>query len=375
MPIYKQNKKKDGLTQYKVVVNYTDEKGEHKYKSKRVYGKDEAALTEMKLKLELNNETPTKKITIEVLFSEFLEAKKHEVRKSTLGKCERILKRHILPYFKNVKIADLNVIKLQNWKNTVNSLSLKIKTKKNIYSEFRSLLNFAVKMEYISSNPLIKVGNFKDALDISKPKDVLQYYTAEQFKTFITFAETQCNTLNAWGLYVFFYIAFFTGMRKGEINALKWTDIEGDILHVRRSVDLKQKGVLVAETPPKNKASYRDLQMPKQLIQILEEHKKRQQTVKGFKKDFRICGGIKCLSDTSISNFNVKCAKATDLPHIRIHDYRHTHASLLANEGINIQEVARRLGHSNVKQTWDTYAHLYPREEERAIKVLEDIKI
>lgn len=375
MPIYKQNKKKDGLTQYRVIVNYTDWDGKYRQKTKLVYGKDEATLTEMRLQFELNNETPVQTVTIGSLFNEYLIAKKHEVRESTLEKSREILNRHILPYLSKVKLVDLNVKKLQLWKNTIGDLDLKIKMKNNIYSELRTMLNYAVKMEYISTNPLTKVGNFKDVLDFAKPQDALHYYTAEQFKAFITFARSKCETLNDWGYYVFFSIAFFTGMRKGEINALKWTDIEGDILHVRRSVRLKKKGVPVVETPPKNKTSYRDLQMPKQLIEILEEQKERQRSVKTFSEDFRICGGIKCLPDTSISNFNIKCAKATDLPHIRIHDFRHTHATLLINEGINIQEIARRLGHSNVEQTWNTYAHLYPREEERAIRVLEDIKI
>ena len=58
---------------------------------------------------------------------------------------------------------------------------------------------------------------------------------------------------------------------------------------------------------------------------------------------------------------------------IRIHDFRHTHASLLANEGINIQEIARRLGHSKIEITWNIYSHLYPREEERAVAVLDSI--
>lgn len=375
MPIYKQNKKKDGLTQYRVIVNYTDRDGKYRQKTKLVYGKDEATLTEMRLQFELSNETPVQTVTIGSLFNEYLIAKKHEVRESTLDKSSRIINYHILPYLKNIKLLDLNAKNLQQWKNTIGELELKTKTKNNIYSEFRSLLNFAVKMEYISSNPLTKIGNFKDVLDFAKSQDTLHYYTAEQFKSFITYAKSQCNSLNDWGYYIFFNIAFYTGMRKGEINALKWTDIEGNILHVRRSVNLKQKGVSVVETPPKNKTSYRDLQMPKQLIEILEEHKKRQKTLKTFSDDFRICGGVKCLSDTSISNFNRKCARDTELPHIRIHDFRHTHATLLINEGINIQEIARRLGHSKVEQTWNTYAHLYPREEERAIKVLEDIKI
>ena len=66
-------------------------------------------------------------------------------------------------------------------------------------------------------------------------------------------------------------------------------------------------------------------------------------------------------------------AAAAGLKAIRIHDFRHTHASLLVNEGINIQEIARRLGHSKIEITWNTYSHLYPREEDRAIAILNKI--
>ena len=58
---------------------------------------------------------------------------------------------------------------------------------------------------------------------------------------------------------------------------------------------------------------------------------------------------------------------------IRIHDFRHSHVSVLANEGINIQEIARRLGHARIEMTWNTYSHLYTREEERAVDVLDRI--
>jgi integrase len=161
-------------------------------------------------------------------------------------------------------------------------------------------------------------------------------------------------------------------MRKGEINALRWTDIEGDIIHVRRSIAQKLKGEDV-ETPPKNRSSYRDLQMPLPLIHILEEHKARQQRDKRWTPSYRICGGPQCLRDTSIENRNKFFSSTAGLPHIRVHDFRHTHATLLVNEGINIQEIARRLGHSDIKMTWNTYSHLYPREEERAVQILNKI--
>ncbi len=162
-------------------------------------------------------------------------------------------------------------------------------------------------------------------------------------------------------------------MRKGEINALKWSDIDGDIIHVRRSVAQKVKGKSIVETPPKNKSSYRDIQMPRRLRDLLDEHRSHQETFSSFSNDWRVCGGPNCISDTAISNHNNMYADLAGLPRIRIHDFRHSHASLLANEGINIQEIARRLGHAKIEMTWNTYSHLYPREEERAVRVLDSI--
>ena len=244
--------------------------------------------------------------------------------------------------------------------------------KQNIYKEFRTLLNYALKVEYITKNPITDIGNFRDPYT-TPSHEKIKYYTPSQFIKYIAVARDSAVTLTNWGFYVFFCIAYYTGMRKGEINALKWSDIDGEILHVRRSVAQKIKGQSIIETPPKNKSSYRDLQIPKPLLKILSEHKKRQMRDDHFSDNFRVCGGIKCLSDTAIENKNKSFAKASGLPHIRIHDFRHSHASLLANEGINIQEIARRLGHSNIEVTWNTYAHLYPREEERAIKILDEI--
>ena len=165
-------------------------------------------------------------------------------------------------------------------------------------------------------------------------------------------------------------------MREGEINALRWSDVELDsaLIHVRRSVAQKLKGDDV-ETPPKNKSSYRDLQIPRPLLSVLADQRARQQLSAGFSDDWRVAGGMSTLRDSSIERHNTLYASRAGIPHIRIHDFRHSHASLLANEGINIQEIARRLGHSNPEITWKVYAHLYPREEERAVSVLDKIPL
>ncbi len=130
------------------------------------------------------------------------------------------------------------------------------------------------------------------------------------------------------------------------------------------------------ETPPKNEASYRDLQIPEPLMEVLAEHKQRQQKASRlFTEDYRICGGEYPLRNAAVRRKNIAFAEAAGLPYICIHEFRHSHASLLVNEGINIQEIARRLGHSNVQITWNTYSHLYPREEERALTILNKIRL
>ena len=106
---------------------------------------------------------------------------------------------------------------------------------------------------------------------------------------------------------------------------------------------------------------------------MLNEHKERQATLKGFTDDFRVCGGDAHIRDSTINHRNELCAGTAGLPRIRLHDFRHSHVSVLANEGINIQEIARRLGHSKIEMTWNTYSHLYPREEERAVEILNRI--
>ncbi len=365
--------KKDGKQQYRVRINYTTREGQAKQIDRVAYGREEAKLLELRLKQEYSKPTtdPTARITIAQLFEEFKTVKKQEVWATTWDKSCRTLERAVLPYVGDLRLDRISTKALQGWKTTVYEMDLALTTKRNFYKEFHSLLNFAVRMEYLPKNPLNAIGTFTD-IYFEKPQDKLHYYTPEQFQAYIAVARDSAVTLIDWGYYAFFNLAFYTGMRKGEINALRWTDIEDDIIHVRRSIAQKLKGEDV-ETPPKNRSSYRDLQMPLPLIHILEKHKARQQRDKRWTPSYRICGGPQCLRGTSIENRNKFFSSTAGLPHIRVHDFRHIHATLLVNEGINIQEIARRLGHSDIKMTWNTYSHLYPREEERAVQILNKI--
>lgn len=371
MPIYKMPGKKDGLQKYRVRINYVDSLGTAKQIDRVAYGLDTAKDLERQLNYNLKNEGINKKMPLRALYEEYVKAKSHELRESTLDRSNRIIHYHILPTLGDVTLDKLTRPVLQKWKIEIEEKGLSLKTRQNIYTALRSLLNYAVSMEYISKNPLISVGNFKDA---NAPRSEINYYTPDEFIKFIEAARTCAKEkgISEWDYYVFFNIAFYTGLRKGEIYALTWNDIHKDYLEVKRSITQKLKGE-DRETPPKNKSSYRTLQLPEPLIQILAEHKERCKAISGFQNSDKICGGKRCIRDTSLQNKNKHYAELAGVKTIRIHDFRHSHASLLANEGINIQEIARRLGHSKIEMTWNTYSHLYPREEERAVQILNKI--
>lgn len=370
MPIYKQDGKKNGLQKYRVIVSFTDQNGEYKQISRTAYGKEEAKQLEAAL-LDECKKTTDSRMTVSELADEYLASKKQNVRATTYDKTRRNLNLYILPKLGKYRLDRLTVPLLQKWKSSIGDLDISITTKRNMYKELSALLNYAAKTDRIISNPLLKIGNFRDAL-FELEAEKLHYYTPEQYLKFADAAKAQAIESGDWRYYVFFSIAFYTGMRKGEINALKWSDLEGNIIHVRRSIAQKLKGDDV-ETPPKNRSSYRDLQVPAPLLAILSDQRARHQQIPAFSEDFRICGGQAVLRDSTIEHKNQLFAKSAGLPHIRIHDFRHTHASVLINEGISIQEIARRLGHSKVEITWNTYAHLYPREEERAVHILDKI--
>ncbi len=379
MPIYKMEGKRDGLQRYRVRINYTDKNGKARQLDRVAYGKEAAKQLEERLNHEVKP-MGAPNMTLNDLYAEYIEARRHELRENTLRAIRTRLEPYILPELGTYTLRELTVPLLQKWKSCFDERTnarcperkISLMLKQDVYGELRTMLNYAVRMEYMPRNPLTSVGNFKNPYEMKKE---MKYYTPEQFAKFIAVAREEAQNAEArgndkeWNYYVFFNIAFFTGMRRGEICALKWSDLDGDIIHVRRSLVQKINGGDM-ETPTKSKTSIRDLQMPQPLVNILRDHRARHEKLEGFTEDFRICGGERAIRTTTTDFRNTRYSQGAGLERIRVHDFRHSHASLLANNGINIQEIARRLGHSDIEVTWNIYSHLYPREEERAVTLM-----
>lgn len=366
MAITKTNEKKDGRQKYRVRVNYTDSNGKYQQVERTAYGLAEANAIEQQLIAEYKNKgvTASSRMTVSQLIDKYDESHSQDTKKGAHDTTMRTLRLRVEPFLGEKRLDKLTTIDLENWKITINQQklskgktkgeSLSLRTKRNAYKTLMSLLNYAIRLGYISQNPLKAIHQFKD-VNQGNTKKEMQFYTAEQFELFIEAAKKHCKTVEDWNYYVFFYILFFMGLRKGECYGLTWNDIDGNIMHIRRSVSQKVKdddGNDYVDSPKNHKN--RDILIPQQLITVLNAHKERQQEAapEQFSEDFKICGyGNKAIRDTSVDNRNQQYADEAGLPHIRIHDFRHSHATLLINNNVNIVAISKRLGHSNITET------------------------
>lgn len=365
MSITATKKKKDGLVVYRVRVRVKQPDGSLQQFERRVVGLQEAKRAEQ----EMLGEQPTG-MTVSELATLYSQSRVGENRRTTIEKADRILRCHVFPTFGDTPVDALSVPALQKWKADIGRSGLALVTRQGIFTAFSALLNFGVKCELVEKNNLRVLGNFRDSGE-AVVDEKLRFYTPEQFSAFISALPSASYPQKR--IHAFFMVAYFTGCRKGEINALKWSDLDGDVMHVRRSVTQTLKGVSCAETAPKNKSSIRNIRIPSVLAEYLKGWKAEQRKMPGFSEDWRLCGGHDIIHDSKLFEAKRKAAALAGVPEIAIHDFRHSHATLLINNGVNIKEISRRLGHSSVEMTWNVYSHLYPSQEEKALAVLDSV--
>lgn len=155
MPINKTNVKKDGKQQYRVRVNYTDANGKTCQIERTVYGLAEANAMEQRLISEYKEKrTVSCKMTVQQLYDEYMKYHENETRAASNDSTANKLKMRILPYLGNYRLDKLTQQVLANWKIEIGKQKIALRTKKNAYTSLSALLNYAVKMNYITKNPL-----------------------------------------------------------------------------------------------------------------------------------------------------------------------------------------------------------------------------
>jgi len=188
------------------------------------------------------------------------------------------------------------------------------------------------------------------------------------------------DTLQTWPdfqLGVIVNVLLATGLRAGELTALHWDDVDlrTGLLTVNYTL-IRYRGEYIRQSP-KTASSTRRIILPGYIVNLLEEHRRRQDEQIQSNPAFHYCGAVFTNNSGGYmihGNINVKLKRvlqAAGLPDIHLHSLRHTHASLLINSDVTARVIADRLGHSTTKTTLDTYSHVFAASEVKAMQAVE----
>lgn len=274
----------------------------------------------------------------------------------------------ILPYWKNYDIYKINEIDYLNYQCIIDKKNYSYKYKQTIHIAMVIFLNFCMKFYNLEKNVASNVGGFKNN---NLENKTYNFYNYEEFCSFIKHVEKIEYKL-------FFEFMFFVGTRPGETMALKFSDLNDSIISIQRTIDERYDPVTKKRTinSPKTRTSIRQIEIDKKLNSDLQKLKEIYiQKYKLEDYDYFIFGGIKPLAPTTINRYKEKaCEKAKLIP-IRLHDFRHSHATLLVNNNLPIKEISRRLGHSNIETTLNIYVHTDKEQEKRVINTLNSLRL
>lgn len=336
-------KKKNGETAYSFKVYIGKKNGVSQYAVRKGFStkaKARAALLQLQVDLE-NEEEQKKEITVKEVTKKWLKEYSSTVQDSTYIKTSRNIENHIYPVFGERKINTITPLQMQE---QVNEWSKKLVYGRKLKGLMNNILKYAIRHGYLESNPVDSVTT----LVKKKSEETSDFYSKDELKKFMKLVSESQNMTK----FVLFRLLAFTGARKGEILALKWDDWTDNTLSINKAITRGFDGESVG--PTKNKNSVRLISLDKKTIDLL---KKYQEMRPGTTFIFESPEG-KPIPSSLPRKWLLQIVKGTDVKPIKIHGFRHTHASLCFEAGMTLKQVQHRLGHSDLKTTMNVYTHI-----------------
>lgn len=347
MPVYQdKNTKKYYFTCY-----YSTWQGERKRKVKRGFElARDAKDAEREFLSQYKNNAD---ITFSALYDIYINDCKARLKPSTIGSKLFIYNTNIKPYFNKQIISEITPAQVRKWQNIILA-QYSPTTAKQYHGQLSAVFNFACKFYGLPKNP----ANIAGSIGASKA-DSVKYWTLEQFNKFIEYP----MPLRYKAIYT---VLFFSGLRIGELLALTLADYNADAATISVNKTLVYvKGKYILQTP-KTKKSVRKLTLPKRATSVLDEYintlyEPKKSDVIFFIRRHTLLMKLK------------RVAEKIGLPIIRVHDLRHSHASLLINNNVNIKAISERLGHEDINTTLNTYSHIYATQHSNIADLLDKL--
>jgi len=366
---------KDSCPKCEGVLRETEERRRETKSGFATQKECQAAMNKLLVAVEQHNYTaPTKASVKDYLKKEWLPAVKATIRPSTYGSYVQHVDCHIVPHIGTVKLQKLtgsqvNALysKLAESGKKDGKKGLSPMTIHHVHACLHKACKDAVRWGHISRNPL-------DAADPPRKKGdgtkEMRTWTKEQLKAFL-------DAMKDERLSPLWHTIAMTGMRRGEAIGLRWSDVDldGGRLAVRRALIPSGREVIVSE--PKTVKGRRVIAIDPGTVEVLKAQAARQLDEQKDWDEAWVETGLvftlengAALDPESVSRYFRLAVKMSMLPQIRLHDLRHTHATLALQAGIHPKVVSERLGHATISITLDTYSHAIPAMQEEAAALI-----
>lgn len=331
---------------------YTTWEGNRKQKKKRGFPtKKEAQEWERTF---LSQEKSESTMNFQALSALYLSDMETRLRGSTMATKRHIIEQKILPFFRQKLLSEISATDVRRWQNQMINEGYSITYLKLINTQLVAMLNYAVKYCNLRDNPCHRAGG----IGKGRARE-MQFWTKEEFYRFLSIVEDKPTSREA------FLTLFWTGMRSGELLALTAADLDFRAKTIRINKTYQRTHQQDIITEPKTPKSNRTVTLPDFLNRILRDYVKRRR----LQPDDRLFPYTKHYLHHEMN----RGCKHSGVKRIRLHDLRHSHASLLIELNFSPLLISERLGHEKIETTLNIYSHLYPSKQSELAKTLHTI--
>ncbi len=304
---------------------------------------------------------PTHLTVRDYLVDEWLPGAKTRLRHSTYDSYRRNVNRHVLPKLGRIRLQKLRPADLTRFYTSLltdgkrDGDGLSPKSVLNIHQMLRKALEDAVRHDYVPRNVAASATVPRPA---GSRRREMAFWTSDELRSFLE-QHISHPMFSAW------FVSANTGMRRGELLGLRWRDVDlrARRIAIRRSI--VAVGYEMLESDAKTQRSERVIDLDQRTVEILKAHAAQQRALAAMlghdvpELVFTKTDGSAIHPDLFTQAFSRRVRRA-NVPRIRLHDLRHTHASLLLQAGVSPKVVSERLGHATVGFTMQVYAHVIP---------------